>query len=322
MLNEPELRQLRTFVAVAEELHFTRAAERLNLAQQALSAQIRKLEERLGVELFDRTTRRVELTDAGRTLLSHAMPLLASASRAWEEVARAGLGDAGQISVSYAPTARREVLPAILGEIHRRYPRLEVKSCELWWGRDAITSGLADVAITRGPGPDDPEIRSTPLMHSRIGVILGTDHELSGRAEIRMTELAGMAFELQARRFSPLFHDAIVEAIRSGGFDGDVIEYENLGSRFLLDDPSAMQDICSGKAFGFGFENQYPVLPPELVWIRVEPPLFVPLTICWRETAAAPVRNFVDVALDVAERHGWLDGPLRRITSGAGHSGA
>jgi len=311
MFNEPELRQLRTFVVVAEELHFTRAAERLNLAQQALSAQIRKLEERLGVELFDRTTRRVELTDAGRTLLSHAMPLLASASRAWEEVARVGLGDAGQISISYAPTARREVLPAILDEIHRRYPRLDVKSCELWWGRDAITSGMADVAITRGPGPDDPEIRSAALMQSRIGVILGSDHALAGRREIQMEELAGTALEIQARRFSPPFHDAIVDALRSGGFDGEVIEYENLGSRFLLDDPSAMQAICSGVAFGFGFENQYPVLPPELVWIRVEPPLFVPLTICWRETSGAPVRNFVDVALDLANQRGWLQGAPR-----------
>lgn len=311
MFNEPELRQLRTFVVVAEELHFTRAAERLNLAQQALSAQIRKLEERLGVELFERTTRRVELTDAGRTLLSHAMPLLASASRAWEEVARVGLGDAGQVSVSYAPTARREVLPAILDEVHRRYPRLDVKSCELWWGRDAITSGLADVAITRGPGPEDPEINSTALMHSRIGVILAADHPLGGRDEIQMSELDGMPLEIQARRFSPPFHDAIVGALRSGGFDGQVVEYENLGSRFLLDDPSAMHAICSGSAFGFGFENQYPVLPAELVWIRVEPPLFVPLTICWRETASAPVRNFVGVALDLADRRGWLQAASR-----------
>jgi len=306
MTNEPELRQLRTFVVVAEELHFTRAAERLNLAQQALSAQIRKLEERLGVELFERTTRRVELTEAGRTLLSHAMPLLASATRAWEEVARAGLGDVGQISVSYAPTARREVLPEILGEVHRRYPRLEVKSCELWWGRDAITSGLADVAITRGPAPDDPEIQSAALMHSRIGVILGSDHALAGRADLQVTELAGTALEIQSRRFSPHFYDAILSTMRSGGFDGEVIEYENLGSRFLLDDASACENIISGKAFGFGFENQYPILPPEMVWIAVEPALFVPLTICWRETASTPVRNFVTVALEVARRAGWL----------------
>lgn len=306
MFNEPELRQLRSFVVVAEELHFTRAAERLNVAQQALSAQVSKLEERLGVELFDRTTRRVQLTEAGRTLLAHAMPLLASATRAWEEVARVGLGDAGQVSVSYAPTARREVLPAILDAIHLRYPRLDVKSCELWWGRDAITSGLADVSIMRGPPPEDSEIHSATLLQSRLGVILGADHALAGRSDIRVTQLAGTPLEIQARRFSPPFHDAILEALRSGGFDGDVIEYENLGSRFLLDDESAMQSICSGATFGFGFENQYPSLPPELVWIIIEPALFVPLTICWRENASAPVRNFVDVSLDLADRSGWV----------------
>jgi DNA-binding transcriptional LysR family regulator len=306
MANEPELRQLRTFVAVAEELHFTRAAERLNLAQQALSAQIHKLEDRLGVELFERTTRKVELTDAGRTLLSHAMPLLASAERAWEDVVQVGSGETGQLSVSYAPTARQEVLPKILAEVHRKYPRLDIKSCELWWGRDAVTSGLADISLIRGPVPDVPEIAGATLMESLIGIILGANHSLAKLKSLRVEQLAGTAFEIQARRFSPGFHDAIVDVLRSRGFDGEVIEYENLGSRFLLDDPSACEDICSGRAFGFGFENQYPKLPPEMVWIPIVPPLYVPMTICWRENCPAAVRNVVGVALDVARNQGWL----------------
>jgi DNA-binding transcriptional LysR family regulator len=306
MTNEPELRQLRTFVAVAEELHFTRAAERLNLTQQSLSSQIRKLEERLGVDLFDRSTRRVELTDAGRTLLSHAMPLLASATRAWEEVGRTSLGEVGQLSVSYAPTARRVVLPEILAEVHRRYPRLDVKSCELWWGRDAITSGLADLAIIRGEVYDDPEIRGATIMQSRIGIILGAGHPLAGRSQLDVDELADGTLEIQSRRFSPGFYDAILTALRSRGFHGETIEYENLGSRFLLDDPDALDNICSGRAFGFGFENQYSSLPPELVWIVIEPALYVPMTICWNENANATVRNFVSVAIEVARRRGWL----------------
>lgn len=307
MSAEPELRQLRTFVAVAEELHFTRAAERLNLAQQALSAQIRKLEERLGVELFERTTRHVELTDAGRTLLSHAMPILAAASRAWEEVSRTGSGEAGQLSVSYAPTARQKVLPEILAEVHRRYPRLEIKSCELWWGRDAVTSGLADVAIIRGPAPEDPEIAGVTILESVLGIILGAGHELAGADAIRVPQLAGAALEIPARRFSPGFHDAIVEALASRGFAGEVFEYENLGSRFLLDDEAACAQIVSGRAFGIGFENQYAVLPPELVWVPIEPALRVPMTMCWRQGASAVVQTFVGAALDVMRRHGWTD---------------
>jgi DNA-binding transcriptional LysR family regulator len=99
-----ELRHLRAFVAVAEELHFTRAARRLHLAQQALSAQIRQLEDELGTQLFERTTRSVELTEAGRTLLAHAVPILASISAAWEQTAQTGAGEIGRLAVCYTPT--------------------------------------------------------------------------------------------------------------------------------------------------------------------------------------------------------------------------
>lgn len=312
MSSEPELRQLRTFVALAEELHFTRAAERLNLAQQSLSAQIRKLEERLGVELFERTTRRVELTDAGRTLLSHAMPLLASATRAWEEVARAGSGESGVLSVSYAPTAREEVLPRILEEVHRRHPHLKVKSCETWWGRDAVTSDLADIAIVRGPIPPDLDLEGTTLMESRLGLVLGSGHPAAGRDVLAVQQLADSALVIPARRFSPGFHDAILEVLRGRGFSGEVIEYENLGSRFLLDDESACAHICSGRAFGIGFEGQYRELPPELVWIPVEPALFVPLNLCWRHPSPM-IRNFITAAIDVARHEHWhLEAPEAR----------
>lgn len=304
MSSEPELRQLRTFVALAEELHFGRAAERLNLAQQSLSAQIRKLEARLGVELFERTTRRVELTEAGRTLLSHAMPLLASATRAWEEVARVGSGETGVLSVSYAPTAREEVLPRILEEVHRRHPYLKIKSCETWWGRDAVTSDLADVAIVRGAVPEELDMEGVTLMESRLGLVLGAEHPLAGLDVIEVEEMEPTALVIPARRFSPGFHDTILEALRTRGFSGGVIEYENLGSRFLLDDESAVASICSGIAFGIGFEGQYKALPPELVWIPVQPALYVPLNMCWHH-ANAMIRNFVTTAMEVARSEGW-----------------
>jgi DNA-binding transcriptional LysR family regulator len=307
MAAEPELRHLRTFVAVAEELHFTRAAQRLHMAQQALSAQIRNLETSLGVKLFDRTTRHVELTEAGRTLLAHAMPLLASASRAWDEVARAGAGEVGQVSVSYAPTARREILPRLLAEFHHRYPRLEVRTCEVWWGSEAISEAIADVAITRAPAPeDDPDIVTIVLAESVLGVVLGCRHPLADADAVALELLADEAVEVPARRFSPGFYDMIVGTLRSRGFAGPVYEFENLGSSFLLGDPGACAEIASGRAFGFGFENQYPSLPPELVWRPIEPTLSVPMNMCWRRSAGAAVQNFVAVAVDVARAEGWL----------------
>lgn len=302
---EPELRHLRTFVAVAEELHFTRAAEKQHMAQQALSAQIRTLEATLGVKLFDRTTRKVELTEAGRTLLAHAMPLLASASRAWDEVARAGSGEIGEVSVSYAPTARREILPTLLREFHARYPRLDVRTCEVWWGAEAIIEGIADVAITRAPAPEDADLLTVAIAESALGVVLGADHPLAQDDAVLVEQLEDEALELPARRFSPDFHDLILSTFRSRGFTGPVYEFENLGSSFLLGDPAACAEIASGRAFGFGFENQYPALPPDLVWRRIEPTLSVPMNMCWRRSAGAPVQNFVAVALDVAHAEGW-----------------
>ena len=309
MNNEPELRQLRSFVVVAEELHFTRAAERLNLAQQALSSQIRSLEQRLGVSLFDRSTRRVELTEAGRALLAHAMPLLASATRAWEAVASASTGETAHIRVSYAPTARREILPAILQEVHRRHPKLEVTTCELWGGGNAVRSGMVDVAIMRGDAPPDSGLVGMRLYDSPLGVILPASHPLAKTETVAVEELGEMPVELPTRHFNTSFHDAVLASLRSRGYEGDVFEYENFGSSFLLGDDGAQTRIRSGRSFGIGFHGQYDSLPAEFVLLWVEPVLYLPMNMCWQETAGPGVLNFTQAAQSVAEQLKWLHGP-------------
>src|ERR1700761_7919867 len=202
MNNEPELRQLRTFVVVAEELHFTRAAEQLNLAQQALSSQIRSLEQRLGVTLFDRTTRKVELTEAGRTLLAHAMPLLASATRAWDAVGAVGAGEMAHVRVAYAPTARREILPAIIEELHHSHPQMEVTSCEIWGGGDAVRSGMVDIAIMRGDISGVPGLCSATIHDSPLGLLLAADHPLASEGSIPLDALGITPVELPNRHFA------------------------------------------------------------------------------------------------------------------------
>jgi DNA-binding transcriptional LysR family regulator len=309
MTTEPELRQLRAFVAVAEELHFTRAANKLNLAQQALSLQIKNLEARLGVQLFARTTRNVELTPAGRTLLAHAVPLLTSASRAWQEVSEAGAGQAGQLSVSYPPTARAELLPRLLDEFHHRYPRLEVHTCEVWLGPEVVSRGIADIAITRGLVPTDSQILSAAISQSALGVVIGASHPLAKRKAVAADLLQTETLEISARRFSPHFYELIVGLLRSRGFAGPVHEYENLGANFLLDDRTASQEISAGHSFGVGFEKQYPYLPPDLVWRPIEPDLRVPMNICWLASARPAVKNFVAVAQEVARSSGWMLAP-------------
>src|SRR5262249_15901513 len=120
-----ELRQLRYFVAVARELHFTRAAERLGIAQPPLSVQIRALETELGVQLFDRSNRRVTLTAAGAALLARAEPILAMVGETQRAVQQIGDEERGQLTVAALPTAAGLLLPPAITQFQARYPRVE-----------------------------------------------------------------------------------------------------------------------------------------------------------------------------------------------------
>jgi DNA-binding transcriptional LysR family regulator len=313
---QPDLRNLPSFVAVAEELHFTRAAQRLHMSQQTLSSQVRQLETSLGVELFTRTTRKVELTDAGRTLLAHAIPLLAAAARAWEDVARTRPAQHAHVSLSYAPTVRREMLPMLLEEFGRRRPDVTVNSCEVWWG-DAplLMEGVVEVMISRSTPTEDEDILSVPIFHTPLGVILGRDDPMAARECASLPELSSKPLKIWPRPFSPRFHDTIVSAMREGGFTGPIEELLIFGSKLLEEDPTAVAEIAECNAFGFGFEKQYPTLEPELVWRPISPTLHIPMHLCWRRDGSEAVRSFVEVTLDVARAKGWLSDE-RRVEAG------
>src|SRR6478609_1279055 len=126
-----ELRLLRSFVVVAEELHFGRAAKRLHISQPPLSTQIRTLEGRLGVRLFERDRRHVALTEGGRFLLERARHLLAEAERSSRELTRIARGESGVLSIGYTPTATYEVLPSLLRRYRASAPDVRFEFVEL-----------------------------------------------------------------------------------------------------------------------------------------------------------------------------------------------
>jgi DNA-binding transcriptional LysR family regulator len=307
MAGQPELRTLRAFVAVARELHFSRAADSLHLSQQALSSQIRQLEVSVGASLFDRSTRHVELTAAGRTLLNHAIPLLAAADRAWEDVAQIGSGEAGQVRMSYSPTVGRVMLPLMLEELKRKHPQIQIRSCEVWWDDQALNGGLVDIAIRRArPNVGTPNAASVPILQSPLGLILGRSHPLAQQEKVDVADLDGVALKLFPRAFSRSFYDTIVSSLRAAGFTGPVEELVIFGSGLLMHDAAACAEIAAGQAFGVGFDGQYRALEPELVWREVTPTVHIPMNLCWNTTASAAVRNTVGVVLDVARRMDWL----------------
>jgi DNA-binding transcriptional LysR family regulator len=183
-----ELRHLRTFVATAEELSFTRAAERLQLAQQAVSNQIRQLEDRLGVKLFDRSTRHVALTDAGERLLAAAGPALDRADRA--VAAALSPSDDEPLRLALAGTGALDLTPRLVRGFAESRPatRLDIR----FGGHvatDAIVSGSVDAALVRLPA-GERGLDHLPLFEERRLVALPADHPLAGESVIRISELA------------------------------------------------------------------------------------------------------------------------------------
>ncbi|MFJ3757965.1 LysR substrate-binding domain-containing protein [Streptomyces sp. NPDC090080] len=209
-----ELRQLTYFVAVAEELHFGRAADRLHIVQSAVSMQIQRLERELGAELFDRTPRRVRLTGAGERLLPEARAVLAAAERARSSVVPpAGL----RIGTSTGLGAH---LDRILAAFARRAPDVPVELYSLPAAERLarVAGGALDAAFVRAVEPV-PGVRVHPLWPDPLVAALPAGHPLARCAEIGVGDLAGLPLALTDRRTNPALVDLVVGACRDAGFD-------------------------------------------------------------------------------------------------------
>jgi DNA-binding transcriptional LysR family regulator len=308
-----ELRHLRGFIAVADELSFSRAARKLHMVQQSLSSQVRQLEEELGVQLFHRTTRKVELSDAGQVLLTHARAVLSLVNAACEQTRRAGEGDSGRLVVAYTPTLASETLPRLVSELHSRHPGLSLQMCEMWQteSMEAVTSGRVDVGMARCPEIPD-ELASIQIRHEPIGVVLGTGHPLADMTSLRVNDLAQMTLAIWPRLFSPGFYDQIVNPFRSWGFRGKIQEFEYLTSSVFNSDPAAREEIAAGRAFSVAFATQFDPIPEGFVWRELEPPIFIPVTVFWRQGAGEATQRFLAIALEVSKQERWLDTLIRR----------
>ena len=188
-----ELRHLRYFVAVAEELNFTRAAARLNMAQPPLSTQIRALEEELRARLFDRDKRKVDLTQAGRQMLVRARVVLAAADTAVKETRRAAAGDVGELQLGYAASAMfTELLPAALRAFQKALPSVQLVVHEMT-SRDqlyALHARQLDVGILRRPDmPVPPGVRMEEWYTASLVAAIPKGHPLARKTQIRVGDL-------------------------------------------------------------------------------------------------------------------------------------
>lgn len=212
-----EIRHLRHFCVLAEQLHFTKAALLLNVAQPALSHQIKQLEAELGVQLVERSNRRVRLTAAGEVFLARATRILEELDRAARETARVGQGEAGNLVIGVVSTAVCSILPELLRRVRKESPHISIDIREMEPAeqvdalrRETIDIGLLFLAI------EDSTLDSVVVSKERLILALPTGHPAAA-PEVRLNDLKTETFLIPRRQPVRGFHEIVLETLRSRG---------------------------------------------------------------------------------------------------------
>lgn len=213
-----ELRLLRYFVVVAEELHFGRAAQRLGIAQPPLSQQIGRLETLVGHRLLDRKPR-VALTEAGRVLLGPARRALQVVEHGVQATRRAGRGESGMVTVGFAASTMLTALPEVFLEYRRRYPGVELRLREMATAAqmEALLTGSIDVGFLREPARE-PGILVQPVLREPFVAALPPGHALAGQERLAVSALSDEPFVLFPRSVAPTLYEQVIAVCRTAGF--------------------------------------------------------------------------------------------------------
>ena len=296
-----DLRQLRYFITLAEELHFGRAAAREHIVQSALSQQLQRLERALGVMLLDRSTRRIALTAAGRRFLVEARQILDHVDRA-TEVARHAARSAPVLRIGVADDSYATLRP-ILVELERQHPNLEIH--QVWAGVPEQFRLLADGRLDAGIGlasPAPPDVASELVRLDPVGVLVPEGHLFAGSSAVPVRKLAGEPLLLADEQHAPESNQLLVGMCRSSGFLPTVHRGTVQGLRAAVDLVAQKRCLVCVPASS---------LPPTagVVWRPlVAPAVHYPWSMLWRAgNEAAQVSALVRCARDQVREQGWLE---------------
>jgi DNA-binding transcriptional LysR family regulator len=307
---------LRYFLAVAEELHFGRAAARLYISQPSLSNQIQKLEQSLGTPLFVRTSRHVELTVAGRAFVDEARLVLAAMERAVERVRLAGAGLAGTVRLGYAPPASFETLAALLAAVASDSPYVAVVPSEHFSADipSRVLAGEIDVGLALHP-ERKTGVEGEPLRVEPVAAVLSGDHPLAGGGPIRLADLAEETLLLFPRELAPTYYDRIIGACERAGFHPRVTALRNpAASLARLLNVREVGLIPASFAFHLA-EAQDGIVARHVM----HPKILVEWSIVWSAGApSAAVARFLGSARCCAAENGWLTEQRRTRTTSLG----
>ncbi|MFI9535790.1 LysR family transcriptional regulator [Nocardia fusca] len=303
-------RVLRYFMAVAEELHFGRAATRLYIAQPSLSHQIRKLEETLGTPLFVRSNRRVQLTAAGRTLVREAPTALAALEQAVQLTRLAGSGIETTIRLGYTPVTGFDTLTTLLNALHDDQPGLTVDARELFSAEipERLCAGDLDIGLALSPQPIDG-VGGEILRKEPVSALLGTRHRLAAAPTIPVTALRDETLLLFPRRLAPAYYDGIVAACHEAGFSPDIRAFEEPPVNAMLARLSSGREV--GLAPASFAEHAAKAGTGILLRDVIDPPILAELSMLWPANDPSPaIASVLAIARRCAARHGWLRHPL------------
>lgn len=296
-----ELRHLRYFMAVAAELHFGRAAEKLHMAQPPLSQQIRQLEQELGFQLFHRTKRSVELTEAGSAFLQDCQKLMRQLDQAVQTGRQVSRGEVGQLVVGFVSSAAYNVLPVILRSFRAEVPNVQLELHELTTDQQLewLMEGRLDVGFVRPP-VDNPVLSQRIIFEEPLVVALPEAHPLAQQPQIALQSIAAESFILFPRPQAPGLYDLIISLCQQGGFSPSVVQ-----------EAIQMQTIISLVAADLGIAivpvSLQNLQRPGVVYRSLqETTPKATIAAAWREDRSATVQRFLQTVAQVmspAETH-------------------
>ncbi|WP_249998643.1 LysR family transcriptional regulator [Actinoplanes sp. M2I2] len=272
-----ELRYLAAFVAVAEELHFGRAARRLQMAQPPLSQLIRQLEKELGVQLFERSTRSVRLTSAGETFLEPARRVLEDVDVAKRAATTAATGEYGRVTIGFAGAASHAALPRLARAVRATHPGLELVMTVQKYANvvlESVADGTVDLGFVRMP-VDRPGLRARVIANDQLVCALPIDHPLAGKDEVDLSDLAYEPFVGLPANAGSTLRDAMTRTCEEAGFTPQVVQ-EAPDSNTVLALVSAgvgvtltlksVEHICQGGLVYLPLADRTVLLPAALAW--------------------------------------------------------
>jgi len=292
-----DFRHLRYFVTVAEELHFTRAAERLGLGQPPLSQQIRQLEQEIGSALFHRLARGVELTDVGKVFLEDARAILEHLERAKATAQRVARGEEGMVRVGFTmSTSCHPLVPTVLRQYGARYPGIAV-SLEVNISSalaEAVRQGQIDLAFVRTPFAERAELAIHPLLREELLVALPSTHPLAAREAVPLAALADEDFVFYPRRSAPGLYDTTIAACERAGFTPRVVQ--------VVEFPPLMSLVAAGLGVSIVPTSMQHMHPPVVTYraIEGEAPGGQISVIHRSNEGSAAVRNLIAMARQAA----------------------